>query len=178
MVWQAGTTTTRLEVAKEKVVGLIQRLDESAVFNVIAVTGRPQPWKKARGKRGGEVPATEKNVKAAIAWVQGLTYAVHTNMWDVLEEALTRHPQVDTIYFVTDGTVGVGGYVEINEILPRFRTLNRFRKVVVHTSFLMWPPRRARYEHHEDPDEQAAFLRALAEQSGGTFEEQRSPPAK
>ncbi len=175
MSWQAPGSTNRIDVARDQLAALIGKLDETTPFNVIAVTGRFYPWHKAKGRDGGMVPATSDNKAAAIEWARGLECRVHTNTWDALEAAILEYPTVDTIYYISDGALRLGGYVSIEEIPMRLREINRLRKVVIHTHFLHWGSLMSWALKYEDREEQKTWLEELAQQTGGSFEAQWQP---
>ena len=108
-----------------------------------------------------------------------------TNVYDTLEEALEKNRLIDTIFFLGDGSPSLGKHTEQEEILARFRWMNRVRKVKVHCIAILRgkvarfggrlaPPGNARWrsispDRMYDEEEAARFLARLAAEHGGTF---------
>jgi hypothetical protein len=162
----------RIAVAKRELVKAIKALDEKTLFNLSTFAGHVNPWHK-----DGEVPATDANRKAALAWVEGaLLPRGATNTYGALMEGLERNPQIDTIYFLSDGIPSTGKYEVPEEILIKLRYANRFRRVIIHTIALaIGKPAVEKAEKYEDPDEMAAFMRLIAAWNGGTCVDIRTP---
>jgi HEAT repeat protein len=162
----------RIQVAKRELVKAIKALDEKTLFNISTFAGHVNTWKK-----DGEVPATEANKKAALAWIDGaLLPRGATNTYGALIEGLDRNPLVDTIFFLSDGIPSTGKYEVPEEILIKLRYANRFRRVIINTIALaIGKPAVEKAEKYEDPEEMAAFMRLLAEWNGGTCVDIRKP---
>ena len=162
----------RIAVAKHELVKVIKALDEKTFFNLATFAGHVSTWNK-----DGEVPATEANRKAALAWIEGaLLPRGATNTYGALTEGLERNPLVDTIYFLSDGIPSTGKYEVPEEILIKLRYANRFRRVIIHTIALaIGRPAIEKAEKYEDPEEMAAFMRLIAEWNGGTCVDIRKP---
>jgi HEAT repeat protein len=165
MTWPSPT---RLSIAKREIIKLLKRLDRETRFNVMTYAGYEKLWERKKKYR----KATPRNLDRALQWVQKQKYVLYTNVWDALEAALEHDPELDTIYFFTDGSLPVGGnYFEPEEILVFFERANRFRCVQVHAIGLMWGTRSGpeRYWKMEDTGELETFCRQLAELTGGTY---------
>jgi len=162
----------RIEVAKRELVRAIKALNEKTLFNLATFAGHVNTW-----NRDGEVPATEENKKKALAWIEAsLLPRGATNTYDALMEGLERNPQVDTIYFLSDGIPSTGKYEVPEEILIKLRYANRFRKVIFHTIALaMGKASVEKAQKYEDPEEMAAFMTMIAEMNGGTCLDIRKP---
>ena len=93
-----------------------------------------------------------------------------TNTWEALRVAL-RDEDVDTIFFLSDGTPTVGKVVDQDEILAEVRELNRWRRVRIHTVALLKGEAPASMGAEENPAASASFMRRLAEENGGDFRE-------
>ncbi len=162
----------RIEVATRELVKAIKSLNEKTLFNMATFAGHVSTW-----NQDGEVPATEANKKKALAWIKrALLPRGATNTHAALMEGLERNPQVDTVFFLSDGIPSTGAYEVPEEILIKLRYANRFRKVIFHTiAVVLGRPSIEKAEKYEDPDEMAAFMRMIAEWNGGTCLELRKP---
>jgi HEAT repeat protein len=162
----------RIAVAKRELVKAIKALDEKTLFNLSTFAGHVNPW-----HRDGEVPADEGNKKAALAWIDAaLLPRGATNTYGALMEGLERNPQIDTMYFLSDGIPSTGKYEVPEEILIKLRYANRFRRVIIHTIALaIGKPAVEKAVKYEDPDEMAAFMRLIADWNGGTCVDIRTP---
>lgn len=157
-----GTNLTRLEYVKQALAQAIEKeLDDDDAFNVLCFSTAPRPWKKKL------VEASPANRRAAAAWVRGLQLEGETNIHDTLELAF-RHPDVDTIYFLTDGNATTGKTTIPDEILGAVRGWNTGRSVRVCT-IGFFAGDAAAFSVVEDKGMSERFLRALAAQNGGTF---------
>jgi hypothetical protein len=157
-----GTNPTRLDYVKESLVAALeQQLDEDDTFNIIAFSTDVRPWKRKL------VKANAAGKRDAARWVRALRPDGETNIADALELSF-QHPEVDTIYFLTDGMPTHGKTTITDEILGHVRAWNTGRNVRVNTiAFLAGDG--AAFNVLEAKDMSANFLRALAEQNGGTF---------
>jgi hypothetical protein len=162
----------RIAVAKRELVSVIKALDEKTLFNLATFAGHVSTWQK-----NGEVPADEANKKAALAWIESaLLPRGATNTYGALTEGLERNPQVDTIYFLSDGIPSTGKYEVPEEILIKLRYENRFRRVIINTVALaIGKPDIEKAVKYEDAEEMAAFMRLIAEWNGGTCVDIRTP---
>lgn len=157
-----GSNPTRLDYVKESLASVIEaQLDEHDTFNIIAFSTEVRPWKRklTRANAAGKRDATR--------WVRALRPDGETNISDALALAF-QHPDVDTIYFLTDGMPTRSETTVCDEILGLVRGWNAGRNVRVNTiAFLAGDG--AAFNVIESKDMSSSFLRALAEQSGGTF---------
>ncbi|MHC4548658.1 MAG: HEAT repeat domain-containing protein [Planctomycetota bacterium] len=171
MQWP-NSEPNRIQVARRELVKAIKSLNEKTLFNMATFAGHVNMWNS-----DGEVSATEENKKKALAWIaRALLPRGATNTYDALIEGLMKNPQVDTVYFLSDGIPSTGRYEVPEEILIKLRYANRFRKVIFHTiAIVIGKPAIEKAEKYEDPDEMAAFMRMIAEWNGGTCLEIRKP---
>jgi hypothetical protein len=162
----------RIKVAKRELVKAIKSLNDKTLFNMATFAGHVSMWKD-----DGEVPATEENKKTALRWInRSLLPRGPTNTYAALMEGLEKNPEVDTVYFLSDGIPSTGAYEVPEEILIKLRYANRFRKVIFHTiAVVLGRPAIEKAEKYEDPDEMAAFMRMIADWNGGTCLELRKP---
>lgn len=157
-----GTSPTRLDYVKEALVGAIEgQLGDDHQFNIIGFSSEVRPWKRKLTK------ANAAGKRDAVRWVRALRPEGETNIHDALELAF-QHPDVDTIYFLTDGMPNQGRTTITDEILGAVRGWNAGRNVrVCAIAFLAGDA--AAFNVVENKDMQVRWLRALAEQNGGTF---------
>ncbi len=174
MEWPESRTGSpnRIAVAKRELIKVIKALDEKTLFNLATFAGHVSTWNK-----DGEVPATEANKKAALAWIEAaLLPRGATNTYGALTEGLERNALIDTIYFLSDGIPSTGKYEVPEEILIKIRYANRFRRVIIHTIALaIGKPAIDKAAKYEDAEEMAAFMRLIAEWNGGTCVDIRKP---
>jgi HEAT repeat protein len=129
------TSGKRIDVAKQAVIGAIEKLDPRTRMNVVFFSTRVRPWKD------GLVPAGA-NRAAAISAIRSAGLEEETNVYGALRAAVGLHekptlgatldPIPDTIYFLTDGTPTRGEITDIETILSWMRDVNRFAKVQLH----------------------------------------------
>lgn len=157
-----GSNPTRLDYVKESLAAAIeQQLDDDDTFNIIAFSTEVRPWKRKL------IKANVAGKRDAARWIRSLRPDGETNISDALELAF-QHPEVDTIYFLTDGMPTHGKTTITDEILGQVRRWNAGRNVRVNTiAFLAGDG--AAFNVLEAKDMSESFLRALAEQNGGTF---------
>lgn len=157
-----GTNPTRLDYVKEALAGVIEKeLGEKDTFNIISFSTEVRPWKRKL------VTATTANKRDAARHVRGLRLEADTNICDALELAF-QHPDVDTIYFLTDGMPTNGRSTIPDDILGLVRGWNAGRNVRVCTIAFMAGDGAA-FNVVENKGMASTFLRALAEQNHGTF---------
>jgi len=100
-------------------------------------------------------PLNEKTRKAVGTYLKRDSPGGNTNVEDTLRAALAMD-DIDTVFFLGDGNPNRGPYVLSSRIRSHFRTLNRRRKLVVHTISI-------------GADESgASLLRRLANENGGS----------
>ncbi len=146
---ETGGQVTRLDYAKRELIGALSRLGKDVYFNVIVFDHQVESWQPKLTK------ATAAAVADARAFVEKLTPRGGTNIYDALAAGLAD-PDVDTIYFLTDGAPSAGRYTDPARILAEVRKLNEWRAIQINTISFAG---------------QAAFLRPLALQNHGVFVE-------
>jgi hypothetical protein len=162
----------RIEVAKRELVKAIKSLNEKTMFNVATFAGHVDFWQNK-----GEVLATKDNVAKALKWVDAkLLPRGGTNTYDALVKSLHENPLIDTVFFLSDGIPSVGKYELPEEILIHLRNQNRYRKVIFNTVALaIGKASIEKAQKYEDPDEMAAFMKKIADLTGGTCLDIRKP---
>jgi HEAT repeat protein len=127
--------------------------------------------------------------KQAFDWIDKLDPYGGTNTFDALEKALgyaasgisgekLQKSGVDTICLVTDGLPTAGQVADAKEIVARIRTLNKTRKVKIHTVGVFTVSKGAdAAKELKEKEEGMKFLKQLAEENGGKFTGSGQPPA-
>jgi hypothetical protein len=151
---------SRIELARREVKASIQGLPPESSFNVIAYSDVVIPWQDRN------VPASPKNKKEVFDWLDGLTAAGQTNIFDALDTAFHLAPKStkdkyyettgDTILFMSDGGPTCGRTTDCEEILRQVQEWNGTRRITIHTVGIGKQTVRV-------------FLEKLAKQSGGQF---------
>ncbi|WP_412062322.1 VWA domain-containing protein [Rubrivirga sp. IMCC45206] len=146
---QVRGEATKLGVAKRELIPVIRGLDASTRFSVLTFGASTDFW------RTSLVEASGSNKTLAMTHTNGLDANGGTPIRGALEAALAT-PGVTTVFLMTDGQPTDA---TPDDIVARTRTLNR-GGVVIHTIGL-------------GPDQDAAFLRALASANGGVYVDRR-----
>jgi hypothetical protein len=95
-----------------------------------------------------------------------------TNSHEGLRKAF-EDPDVDTVFFLSDGHPTVGAVVDPERILADVREWNRWRRVRIHAIALLRGEPPAFAQAQEDATAASSFMRRLAEQNDGLFREVR-----
>jgi HEAT repeat protein len=139
------------------------------LFNLATFAGVVTAWKQH------PVFATEENVEAGIAWISKQLPRGGTATYDALAFGC-MHPDVDTVFFLSDGVPSLGKFEEQEEILSELRKLNRFRRLSINTIALivgLSPIESAR--KYEDPEDMADFMARIAAENQGKFGNESRP---
>ncbi|MCX7703910.1 MAG: HEAT repeat domain-containing protein [Planctomycetota bacterium] len=154
---QPGFVGTRIEILKIELAYVVNKLlAADAKFNIITYSTDVRSWKKSL------TLATKENREAAIEFVKAMQPYGQTNTYGALEEAF-NDKEVDTIYFLSDGNPTTGTIVNHREILAAVRYLNKGRNIIINTIGLLVGDYAG-----EDKEKLVSFLKALAEENGGT----------
>jgi len=132
---------------KDELTGILERLPEHALFNVIFFSDRAHPWKDRLQR------LNERNRTAAIEEVKERSAGGGTNLWDGLVEAF-EDEEIDTIYLLSDGEPTAGAVTSLAGICDRITEMNRSRRVVIHVVLIGM---------------KSGDLERLALDSGGTY---------
>jgi hypothetical protein len=162
----ASTRRTKLDVARSHLKSAVAGLARDARFDVVVYGDDAVPAFPA------VEPADDSHRTAAFEFVDGRRAVGATNIHSALREAFrladgsaeegrreaapgAREPEVDTIFFLTDGfpTAGIVRSPEL--ILQEVAALNRTRRIRIHTVGV--------------GDHDREFLRRLAAQNGGMY---------
>ncbi|MDE0959337.1 MAG: HEAT repeat domain-containing protein [Planctomycetota bacterium] len=142
----------KIEVARRELVRVLDGIPNGTQFNIIAFESTFTPWRPA-------LVEMEEGIRSdAMDYVRSLGPRGMTNVYDTLVSAFDD-PDVNTIYFLSDGSPTMGKIVEPGGILAAIRSLNQQRKVKIHT-----------IGFHLDPAA-SQLMRLLAEENHGTFVE-------
>jgi hypothetical protein len=142
----------KIEVARRELVRVLDGIPSGTQFNIIPFESSFTPWRPALVQMDDDVRLQ------SIEFVKQLNPRGMTNVFDTLASAL-EDPEVNTIYFLSDGAPTMGKITEPQGILDRIRELNSERKVKIHT-----------IGFHLDPGA-ASLMRRLAEENHGDFVE-------
>lgn len=142
----------KIEVARRELVRVLDGIPSGTQFNIIPFESSFTPWRPALVQMDDDVRLQ------AIEFVKQLNPRGMTNVFDTLASAL-EDPEVNTIYFLSDGAPTMGKITEPQGILDQIRELNAERKVKIHT-----------IGFHLDPGA-ASLMRRLAEENHGDFVE-------
>ncbi len=152
----------RLDTAQAELLQVIEHLPKSTRFNLVTFSDRADAWERAL------VPATLANVRRAMAYVRRQEPVNGTDAYDALQLAFAD-PEVDTIFFLSDGHPSAGAVVDPDLILAEVRAWNRFRRIHVHAvALLKGEPPRA-FQGLENATRAESFLRRLADENEGRF---------
>lgn len=155
-----GKERSRLEEARIALNKAIGGTEDGAVFNVIFYASDVWPWQDELVEMDPETRGE------ALAMIEELEAVGGTNIYGALSVALEMagakggdtwsEPEIDTIFFLTDGRPSVGLTADPDEILAHVRDLNASAGIVIHTIGLSGA-------------QDAYLLRSLAEQNGGQY---------
>ncbi|MFQ5654201.1 MAG: HEAT repeat domain-containing protein [Planctomycetota bacterium] len=141
---------TKIQVAKDELARVLDGLRRGTDFNLITFSGAFTLWKPHL------VEMTEGIREEAVAFTRSLSPGGMTNVYDTLKAAL-KDPQVNTIYFLSDGSPTMGTFTDTETILEKVAEANQLRKVKIHT-----------IGFHLDPQAEE-LMRRLAEENFGSF---------
>jgi hypothetical protein len=143
----------KLVDARDQLRYALQALPVDAKFGLLRFNIRPERWSNQLAD------ATPANRSAALSWMEDVEPEEGTNILNALSDALLvagvnqRRLAADTIYLVTDGRQSLG---KPESVMKRIRERNPWGKVIIHVIAI-------------GDDADVDFLRALAEENGGTF---------
>jgi hypothetical protein len=140
----------KIEVARRELLRVLDGIPDGTQFNIIAFESTFTPWRPALVEMNDLIRSD------AMDYVRKLGPRGMTNVYDTLISALDD-PEVNTIYFLSDGAPTMGKIVEPGGILAAVRARNAVRKVKIHT-----------IGFHLDP-KASILMRLLAEENHGTF---------
>lgn len=155
---------SKWELTQEETKYAIGDLGPNAYFNMVLFTGSVYLW------RPRMTLASEENKQTAFAYIDKWDAVGATNIFDALELALVlggpgvwdtvNDPEVETIFFLSDGNPNMGRYSEFQAIVDEVSKLNKQRKVIIHAVGL---------GIKKGEEELMEFLMSLASANGGQF---------
>ncbi len=156
---------TKLAVAQWELKKAVSALPSDAKFTMIFYNENFEVWKETLQVANG---ATKRE---ALKYIDSLAPLGATNIFDSLEKAFgigmggpgavqdARYASADTadtIFLLSDGAPNKGRITAPDGILEEVRKMNRLRRIVIHTIGV-------------GKDENRPFMKALADQNGGTY---------
>jgi len=138
---------SRIEIAKQQLLGAIERLEEPASFDVVHFGASAWSWK------GELTPASERNKKAALKHVRYLDLSWGTEVYGALREAF-RDPRADTVLLLTDGDPQLSLMQDRAAVQRIVAQWNRTRHTAIDCLSI---------------GAERAWLRKLADQTGGRY---------
>jgi HEAT repeat protein len=139
---------TRMEVAKAEMIKAIKSLEPGGFFNVITFCADVNHWVD-----GGLAATSQKNLDDAVSFVEKSMMGGGTSTYDALETAF-KDPDVDTIFFLSDGEPTTGKETDPVIIREHVKEWNDHRGILINTIAI---------------GGQHDVLEWLAEDSGGTY---------
>jgi len=153
---------TRLEYVQTELAAAIEeQLDADDEFGIVVFSTEVHPWKREL------VKASDRNRSRAAGFVRDLRPEGGTNISGALEAAFA-YEDVDTIYFLSDGTPTEGELRTNADILAAIRQWNAGRGVRLNAVAFLAGDGEA-WGVAEDKGMAERSLRALADANDGTF---------
>lgn len=152
----------RLDAAQSELLQVIEHLPKSTRFNLVTFSDRASAWE------GTLVPASLANVRRAMSYVRRQEPVNGTAAYEALQLAFAD-PDVDTVFFLSDGHPSTGVVVDPDLILADVRAWNRFRRVRVHAVALLMGEPPAAFQGLENARRAEDFMRRLADENEGRF---------
>jgi predicted nucleic acid-binding Zn-ribbon protein len=155
-----GKERSRLQEARTALNKAIGGTEDGAVFNIVFYASDVWAWEDDLVEMDSETRSEAQRMIEKLDAVGG------TNIYGALAFALDMagaeggdewsRPEIDTIFFLTDGRPSLGITTDPDEILGFVRDLNASAGIVIHTIGLSGA-------------QDAYLLRSLAEQNGGKY---------
>ncbi len=129
---EPGGDKAKIITARKELVGAVYNLPQKAVFNVILFNHAVIPWNPK------VVEATNTNRKKLENFVKSSEPTGLTNIHDALHAGFMmalrsyERPEVDTIFFLTDGTPTSGRVTDPKAILDMARVMNHMGQLKIH----------------------------------------------
>lgn len=149
-----GGGASRLAAAQRELVKTLEKLPEETMFNVIVFEAKPTALAERLQR------ATPAMRAHAVRFVRNQRAQGKTATYDALHQALTASPEPEVVYLLSDGMPSVGAVAAPDKVLQSIQSLNRTRRIKVHTLGTLAGPQDAAF---------GEFLRQLAEQNYGEF---------
>jgi Mg-chelatase subunit ChlD len=121
-----GTGKSKIQRAKDNLTSVLKSFRRDVRFNIISFHSTVRSFKNEL------VPAGKAQKGEALTWVGKLRATGATNIYDALVLALDLK-DVDSVFLLSDGAPSAGEVVDMDEILRRITSMNRFRRVRINT---------------------------------------------
>jgi len=152
-----GSTCTRLNFVRQELKKALFNLAPSSNFNVIFFESEVGYWKSQM------LQATPQNMESVLRYVGNQSAGGGTNIYGALKTAFNV-PNVEMIYFLTDGMPTSGDVTDVDGILNEVENWNSNKHVVVNaTAFLM-----GNYGG-DDKDGSRKLMERLSKITNGTY---------
>lgn len=115
----------RLEAAVEELVGVLDALDDGALFNLVFFATDVRAWRQRPVVLDGQSRADAR------AFARAQKARGYTAIYEALELAF-RGAEVDTIYLLSDGVPEGGALVDVDQILAEVERWNSTQHIRVH----------------------------------------------
>ena len=151
----AVTTVSRLDAAKRELISAIEQLPDGTLFNVIVFNSSVGRWSDKLA------PATPNLKSKAIHFVRSQQPTGRTATYDALRAAFRADPQLEAIYFLSDGKPSAGAVIQPQMLLDAIHKENHARRLTINSIAVIG----------NDPDAVGLeeFMRRLATQNFGEF---------
>lgn len=151
---------SKFAVAKDELSKAIAALPKDGYFNIIVYSTDFKLWKKEL------MPSNADGKRDAREWLSKVVADGNTNIYDPIIKAFqlagrgthdkAYKVELDTIFFLSDGQPNRGKVTDPRDILREVLELNSRKRVQIHTVGV-------------GKGHNAGFMRALAEETGGTY---------
>ncbi len=127
-----GGGKTKMAICKQELIGAVYNLNRTDTFNVIFFNHQVIPWQDKK------IQATNRDKNLLRKWVTEQQPLGGTNIYDALElgfkiaHRVTGPPNLDTIFFLTDGNPTAGKIRDAKTILEMCREWNKTAKLTIH----------------------------------------------
>jgi len=122
-----GEQQTRLVRAQQELAKAIAKLPVGSHFNIVAFDGNVARWQPRL------VQATPEHKASATRFVAMIAAGGQTASFDALTNAFALDPNLEAIYFLSDGAPTIGRVVSSPEIVHAISSENYFRRISIHT---------------------------------------------
>jgi HEAT repeat protein len=130
-----GDARPKIDIARDKMKETLFKFRRDQWFNVLVYryySSYPPETKTERAFVARLMPADKMRKTEAADFLDLLKPLGWGCFYESILEAMAI-PEVDTIYFLSDGKPSRGRYVTTKGLFDRLRVVNRFRRVMIHT---------------------------------------------
>ncbi|MEE9390957.1 MAG: HEAT repeat domain-containing protein [Planctomycetota bacterium] len=154
----------RIDVARKKLLEVVQKLDKKTQFNVLAFSGSNLYYKSK-----GLMPCTPENKRKVSKWIRGLKTGGGTNTYAALEAIFEEYSKADTLYLLSDGSPSSGKVYQQEHLIAQVHKWNLRRRLRIHTIALLSGDIPKTGPLADEKNEAARFMKQLADITGGSF---------